>query len=241
MGPATWRRPAVFQRSYFHRAIAKYGDGAFRIEAIASCLAREHSGDVEREVIRRLRPIYNQTNGGEVTIGRKVTAEVRERMRALMTGRRLSEEQVEKMRASGKARWQTDAAFREMALSAGARGRASVDEGKRIKAVAESARNRVWSAESRARLSASCQGRVHGQDVIERIREKKQKPVVCIERNEVFRSMSEAAAATGISVTSVSRICLGKRTRANGLTFRCIKTIEGESADGQLSGSNERF
>ena len=209
-------------RTYLHRAIAKHGTDVFSVEAVASCLSVECAGDVERAVIQRLRPVYNQTNGGEITSGRRLTVETVEKMRAKAIGRKSTPEQNAANRERTAERWQQDASFRKTALAALSRGRVNVDQQKRITAAAKSARERVWTVESRAKLSASRMGRVHSREVIERIRQSKKKPVECIELKTVFDSASEAAEGTGVSVTSVSRVCLGAMRSANGLTFQYV-------------------
>lgn len=209
-------------RSRLHRAIVKYGVDAFRVEAIASCLTRDGAGDVERAVIQQLHPTYNQTNGGEVTTGRRGGPELYARIAAKARGRKHTPEHRAKNSAQAKARWASDPKYRAKAIEALTRGRENVDETKRIAAVVKAQRNRKWSDESRAKLSASCMGRRYHPDVLARMGEKHKKAVECIELAAVFDSVSEAAEATGVSITSVSRICLGQRRRAHGLTFTFV-------------------
>lgn len=206
--------------TYFHHAINKYGADSFLVEPVASCLSVDDAWAVERQLIQRLKPDYNQTNGGEFTVGRHRSAEVAERVRLANIGRKRTLEQRAKMSASRKAWMGKDPSHRVQVAEAAAKGRAFIDHDKRKAAAAAEAHSREWSAESRAKLSASCMGRVYGRDVIDRMRAKKNKAVECVETGQVFVSMLAAAAATGVHVSSVSRVILGKRKCAGGLTFR---------------------
>src|SRR5688572_30215850 len=79
--------------TYLHRAIAKYGPQAFTVEPIASCLDTLQASAVERAVIQRIQPTYNQTNGGEFTVGRRVSPDVAERIRRGNVGKTRTPEQ----------------------------------------------------------------------------------------------------------------------------------------------------
>lgn len=141
-------------KTYLHRAIAKYGAGSFFIEPLASCLDAAGAVRAEKELIRSLAPEYNQTNGGEFTLGRRFSDDTKEKIAAKHRGMKSSPEAVEKNRAATKARWE-DPAFRAAALAGLARGRVAVDQVKRRALVAEACRTRVWTDESRAKLSQS--------------------------------------------------------------------------------------
>lgn len=87
--------------------------------------------------------------------------------------------------------------------------------------MAEAARTREWTAESRAKLSAACMGRVYGPDVIDRMRAKKCKAVLCVDRGLQFPSQLAAAQALGLNNASISRACRTGCTIA-GLRFQFI-------------------
>lgn len=205
--------------SWLHKAIAKYGESNFTIEPIASCLSADSAGDGEREAIMRIRPAYNQVNGGRITFGRKLSAETRAKISAANIGRTMGPKGRARCRAFAVARWQSDPDFRSKTLAALERGRANADWPKIRAAAGAAARGRVWSAESRAKLSASCMGRRYGREILDRIAEKHKKAVECIELKTVFDSVSEAAEGCGLSITSVSRTCRGERPEARGLHF----------------------
>jgi hypothetical protein len=202
--------------------MAKYGDEVFTIESVASCLTAAEASQVERDVIERIAPHYNQTNGGEITVGRKFTPECVAKRAAKNRGRKCTEEQKAANSAQAKKRHVQDPQYRAAILASLEKARLAVDREKQKKAAGESARNRVWTSEMLAELSASCMGRRYGPEIIDRMRRTKYKSVECIETQTIYPSMLAAAAATGVSVTSVSRVCLGERNSVNGLTFRRV-------------------
>jgi hypothetical protein len=51
----------------------------------------------------------------------------------------------------------------------------------------------------------------------------KKKKVRCLETNEIFESMTEAAKIIGIPRNAISDLCHGRRLGYNGLHFEIIK------------------
>lgn len=217
------RNAAAGKRTYLFAAIRKYGADSFSVMDVASCLSLETATQVERAVIQSLRPEYNQTNGGEFTAGRRVPRSVVEKIRASNLGKKRTAEHNELQRRLGKERYKNNPELRAKMAKQLERVRSSIDHEKRIAAVRESLKTRVWSDESRAKLSASCIGRKHPPEVIARIAAKKCRPVECITLATVFDSLSEAAELTGIHVSTISKACLGKIRTAHGLQFKFIE------------------
>lgn len=216
-GAATGRRGALYA------AMRKYGEAAFTVEQVASCLTLGDANTVERAVIDALRPEYNMTNGGEFTIGRRaLSKEAAERIRAAHVGKTITPEQRAQISRTLKARHASDPAFREAALAALAAGRKRIDLAKQRAAASASAKGRVWSDDSRRKLSQACMGRTHSPDIVKRIAAKKCKAVECTTLNATFDSMSDAAGSMGIHVSTISKVCLGKRASAHGLNFQFV-------------------
>jgi len=210
-------------RTYLHRAIAKYGPDAFTVEAVASCLAKDTAGSVERTIIQQLAPVYNQTNGGEITFGRTFSAEARAKMSIRASARKFTAEQNKKQSIRKKEEFKSNPYFRAKALEALARGRANPEvQKRRAEAAGNAARSRVWSDESRARLSVSCMGRVYDREILGRMAQAKKKPVECHQLNTIFDSVSGAAESLGMHTSTVSKACLGKLRTAHGLTFSFV-------------------
>lgn len=75
-------------RSILSKAIRKYGKESFDVVQIASCLSPEDARYVESDVIKSLAPEYNQTGGGEFTIGRKLSATTIEKIATKNRGKK---------------------------------------------------------------------------------------------------------------------------------------------------------
>lgn len=206
-----------------YAAIRKYGPEAFAIEQVASCLSLEHATAVEKSVIQSLKPEYNMTNGGEFTLGKRLLSkESAERIRLAHAGKVITQEQRAAISATLKARYAADPQFKESALAALAVGRSRIDRSKQRAAVSDASSGRVWSDESRQKLSEAKRGIRHTDEVLRRIAEQKRKAVECITLAVTFDSASDAADATGLHVSTISQVCLGKRNSADGLQFRYV-------------------
>lgn len=212
------------RKSHFYSAIRKYGIDNFEIQEFVSVLSIDSLGPIERAVIKQLRPVYNQTNGGEFTAGKKHTPEMIERIRQKNTGKKRTPEQNALNSQLGKERWATNFNLREKCLAALEKGRANRDEEKRLAAVRKHHETYKWSDESRAKLSASCMGRRYGPEVIEKGAAAKRKAVKCNETGEIFSCREEAAKRTGVSCRTIFRDVQGEnRKPAKGrLTFSYI-------------------
>lgn len=217
-----WSNHVTHSRSpktHFHKAIAKYGPSAFRIEEYASAVDKMFLAQLEKDVILQLAPAYNQTNGGEVTFGRKYDDATKEQIRLSNIGKKRTAEQRER-NGQQKRDWFAKNPEQKVAAAARlAKARLLVDEEKRKKAAGDSARNRAWSEESRAKLSAACMGRRYGQEIISRIAESKKRKIQCDTTGVVYSCRTEAAKQTGISERSILRVCGGEYPSVKGLKF----------------------
>lgn len=204
-------------KTWLHRAIRKYGEEHFEVQEIASATSREDLLALEMQLITDRKPTYNQSHGGEGTTGRKFTSETLAIRNAKLRGRVKSD--AEKARISAGCRAAMTPQRREECVMRIAEARALVDETKRIEAVRAAARNRKWTPESRAKLSASCMGRRYAPDIIEKIRRLKMKPVVCTTNGVCYGTAKEAAEALGVGHRSVIRVLKGEYPHVKGLTF----------------------
>lgn len=205
--------------THFHKAINKYGAENFSVTAIASCLDSAFVSAVEREVIKSFNPIYNQTNGGEITVGKRVPREVVERIIAANKGKKRTAEQKKANSDRAKARYLSNPEWKANVLEALVRARLNCDHEKRKAAAGKSARERVWSKESRAKLSASCMGRKYSREVIERGAAKNRKMVECTTLHTVFDCCEDAAEALGFGSSSIYKVLAGARESVWGLNF----------------------
>ena len=164
-------------------------------------------------------PEFNQTAGGEFTKGRRVVPEAVRRIAASNRGKKRTPEQ-NAANSARKKKLMEDPAARAAATARLFSARADINEEKRLEAVRASHAVRVWSDESRAKLSASCMGRRYGPEVLARMAATKSKPVECTTLHATFDSVSEAAEATGVDLAGISRVCRGQSPHAGGLHFR---------------------
>ena len=205
--------------TYFYRVICKYGAENFSVCAIASVLNDIDAGLVEKQVIQSFSPKYNSTNGGEVTFGRRATLDVIAKIAASNTGKKRTAEQKAKNSDLKKQQYVERPELKAVAAAALARARLLVNNDKRIEAVRKTNLGRPLSIETRNKISASRIGIVYSQEIIKKMANSKKLLVVCHTLNTSFDSVSEAAEHTGLSISSVSRVCRGDRQSANGLIF----------------------
>jgi group I intron endonuclease len=208
-------------KTYFHNAIVKYGKDQFDVKEIASALMLDYLADLERQLIADIKPAYNQTNGGEVTLGRKYNDATKEQIRLKNIGQKRSSEVRKQLSDMVKQRYIDNPELKEAATKQILAARSNIDETKRRKTVSDTSKNRVWSAESKAKLSASCMGRRYNQDIIERMKASKRKAIQC-SNGKVFSCRKEAAKETGISPESIWRVCNGKYPSVKGLSFNYL-------------------
>lgn len=220
-----WSNHVTYSRSprtYFHKAIAKYGPSAFQVKEYASAINKKFLSELEKDVIQQIKPAYNQTNGGEVTFGRKYDDETKECIRLKNTGKKRTLEQKEKNREQKLAWFASHPEQKQKVAQQLAKARLLVDETKRLAAVQQSAKNRSWSDESRAKLSASCKGRRHTPDVIAKMAASKRRKVVCVQTGVVYPCAADAAEVISAHKTSVNAACKHGR-KVYGFNFKYVE------------------
>lgn len=207
-------------RTYFHRAIIKYGPDSFVVELVGVALDASAGSAFERELIKQHQPEYNQTNGGEFTTGKKHTAEVRAKMSASAMGRKNDPARIEAHAKRIKTMLAADPEYRAKVLSALEKGRANIDRAKQKAAAAQVCRTRKYSEEERRKCVERLKAVVADPVIRAKIAKKKSKPVECVTLNTVFNSVLEAASATGVYFSNISEVCRGRRKTAGGLVFQ---------------------
>ena len=212
------RRP----KTHFHRAISKYGPNAFYVEEYASALSMDVLAQLEKDVILQLAPAYNQTCGGEITRGRKYDDAAKERIRLSNIGRKLNDEQRKRI-SDAKKRYFAENPDRRKQMIAKLHAVRHLGESLRLERVTSSAKNRIWSDESRAKLSASRLGIKHTPDVLARIAESNRKKIVCKTTGVVYSCRTEAAKFCGVSERSILRVCGGQYPSVKGLEFSYLE------------------
>jgi len=215
----------IGKKTYLYSALRKYGPEHFTVAEYLVAFDAAELSALEREIIQDLRPVYNQTNGGEHTRGRKHTPEVIERIRASNTGKIRTLEQIARFKeiiAQNTAHQMRLRSPENLAVLAAAR--AKTDPKKRIAAAKAANTGRKMSAEARAKLSASCVGRRYGSEIIAKMAATKRKPVKCNETGVVYSCREEAVEKTGVSSRTIVRDLKGEKRspKNNRPTFSYI-------------------
>lgn len=136
-----------------------------------------------------------------------------------LKGRKLPIDSIEKIARTKRRQYASNSELYEKTVELLSAARKNVNEDKRIVAVSRAAKNRIWSEESRKKLSESRKGIRYGVDVIERMRQSKMKAVICHNTGKVFQNSREAAKENGVGHKSVWRVCNGKYPSVKGLIF----------------------
>lgn len=214
-------------KSYFHKALAKYGADSFDVTQFASVLDVRHLSLVERQVIQDIEPEYNLTNGGEHTVGKRVSPDVVAKIAKSNTGKKRTTEAVEKIRQR-KLEWFAEHPEARAATTAVlAIARTKVDAQKRIAAVRATNTGHVLSDAHRAKMSATrkARGIKHAPEVLAKIAQKVRKPIYCVTNGKTYSCCKEAALDTGISPRTVWRICNMKGKSRQTFAFNYAQEI----------------
>lgn len=213
-------------KTYFHRALAKYGAGNFSVSPYLYVFDVGQLSPMEQVVIKDLCPDYNLTNGGEATLGRKYSKETKQRIWLSNIGKKRTEEQRRRNSEAKKQKLRDDPVYFAQVCQALAKARATETaeaKARRYATLAQMAKNRTWSAESRKKLSASCMGRRYGPDIIAKMVESKKRKVMCVTTGVTYSCRTEAAQACGISERSILRACAAEGKVVKGLAFSYTK------------------
>lgn len=208
-------------KSYLHRAISKYGAGNFKVIEIASSIRLDFLGELERVIIIQEKPEYNQTCGGEVTLGRKYSDEVKETIRRKNTGKKRSGE-FRKRLSEIKLQQHKDNPSLSQKSSDWIRANRHKWEDKRVEAVRKASTGRGMPGELREKLREISKTRIRTLEEIAKRAKAKTKKVRCETDGNTYESRFEAAAAYGVSEKTIWRACNGKCGPVKGLTFSYV-------------------
>lgn len=217
-------RNGTHRNCYLQRAWNKYGEAAFSFVILEEVPVDKL---IEREQVqidshKANGKLYNLSPTAGSVLGTKHRGDRTARMVAKNTGKLRSLEQRAAISAGKKRMFSENPELVAKFTEQLKRAQGLIDRDKQKAAVFAASKNRVWSDESRAKLSASCMGRRYGQDVIDRIAASKNKPVLCVTTGARYKSVSEAAQVLGLSISGVSSVCRGRRNSANHLCFQFI-------------------
>lgn len=225
------------------RAINKYGWNAFEHTILAEGLTKRAAEALEVQLIREYRSNerefgYNLESGGRAAhsaseetrkkmslarMGHPTSEETRRKISEALTGRKVSPEHYEKIKAYAETR-------RGTTLSQETKDKLS-----------KAMTGRVRSAEYRQHIREAHLGKPRSAETKRRISESKKTSaltprgasnprahaVVCVETNEVFSTVTEAARAKGIQSTSnLSRSCR-QNGKCGGYNWRYYEDFNG--------------
>ena len=205
--------------SYFANAILKYGWDSFNhiiledgLTADEACEREAYYIGLYKTNVRRFGDAfgYNMTDGGDGAPGRVV-----------------SDESRHKMSVSHRGKHQTDAARKK--ISQAGKGRPPLPPAKRAEVgqkISAKLRGRKLTDTHKRNIAAASKKRGVPQVTRDASKDACMKYVRCIETCEVFRSLSDASDAYGISLSYLSACCNGKRKHAKGLHWEFAKEPE---------------
>lgn len=207
-------------KTRLYSAIRKYGPENFTVLDVASCL--ENPSGTERDVIHAMGPVYNQTNGGEITTGRRVPPEVVERIVSKNRGLKRTPEQNAENSRQAKERHANDPKYHARCVDQLRLSRETIDEEKRVAAVRAALVGKPIAPERVAALVAFNTGRKQPRHAVEARAAKKRKKVICVDLDRVFDSILEASSFLGISNSSIGKCCSGRLKTAGGYRFELV-------------------
>ena len=208
------------KQAAFWNAIVKYGWDNFDHEIVASDISAEEAWEMEQELIRKYNTTdrnhgYNRSSGGEA--GAKGV------------------EKSEKSRKSSsdfmKRLW-NDPDFRARKIAY----TIQMNQTPEMRVMRSlSSKGRHHSEESREKISKAKKGHKLGEFTEEHRRRlsenhgggAEKKPVVCVETGVIYTCINEAAKATGITKTQISRCCrcVAHYNTAGGYTWQYAEVI----------------
>ena len=222
------------QNKHFWNAIQKYGWENIKHEVLYEGLSEEEAQEKEKELIKSYCSTdpekgYNLTFGGESF---QFSEQIKEKMRG---PRILSEEQREALKERGKEQYEKNLKGRKPTkeerekIAAAQRGRkqTQAQKDKRARALKKHWKKvGGFSQEHREKISNANKGRKYSPETIERMKKAKapdknprSRRVRQIDNGNViaeYCSAREAERCTGISYTSIVRVCNGVRLKHAG-------------------------
>ena len=219
---------------HFFAAIEKYGWDNIRHEILADGLTKNQAEALEIQLIADHnstdpRNGYNHSTGGRCNsgvrmteeskkkishakMGHSVSTETREKLRNAQTGKTLSDETRQKMSDSRKKRMHEHPELLQRLLSAPREYKPITEETRERLSIARKLRGPV-SAETKQKTSAS-------------VRAYKARQVLCVETQEIFATITDAARAKGIRDSHICEVCTGRRKTAGGLHWNYSAVVQ---------------
>ncbi len=223
-----------FGYTHFGKAIKKYGWENIKHEILFSNLTMEDACKIEKELIKKYNSDnilygYNLTSGGE---SYRVSHYTREKLSLMRKGRKISQETREKLRLANIGKHASEEAKRKMSLAK--IGKPSPKKGI---PVSEETRNKIslankgkhlgipLSEETKKKISmkAKERGFYEGmKKVIQILKERNSKKVMCVETKRIFNSVTEAGKYINKCNSGVSISCRFPKKTAGGYHWKFV-------------------
>lgn len=178
---------------HFYNAIMKYGWNAFYHDIVFQTNIREEAYNMEESLILQYQTT-NEKYGFNIRSG-GLTPEV-------------SEESIAKIVAKIKGIKRTGQALENVRRAARERD--------------NSVFSHPLSEETKRKISESHKGMTYGEETKQKLREAFSQPVLCVELNKTYPSMTEAAKAFGLSKCTISAVIRGRNKTAAGYHWKLI-------------------
>ena len=217
---------------YMTNAIQKYGWDNIEHKVLYENLTKEEAEQKEIELIKQYKSNirefgYNILKGGNASNG--LSEEIWKRISEKSKGKHYSPNTEFK---KGNKPWNTGKKMSKelrQKLSEAHKGKKLSEETKRklSKISSEKLKGRKVSEETRKKISIAMKGKNHTEETKIKISNAKKgtisqnkKKVICIEKNIVYNSLTEASLENNISISKISNCCNEKRKTTGGYHFK---------------------
>jgi group I intron endonuclease len=236
--PERWRghkwkasRPSKEHDMAITRAIHKYGPDNFTIIAVCSADNQEELDEKEKFYIREFDSINNGYNLHEGGLGQRISEETKIKMSIAGKGKKKPLGFGDKIKKARTGTVQPEIVKLKCSLSQ--KGKKSAWFGKKHteetkKKIGIHHKGKVISEEQKAKQSMAMKGRKISEETKKKMslarrgRKPNQKALRCMENEQIYVSIKEAAAALGISLNSLRAYLRGKLKSAQNFHFEYV-------------------
>lgn len=185
---ARWRKGKGYKGcSYFYNAIIKYGWDAFYHDILISDVDESTAFQLEQKFIKEYKTT-DENYGYNIRSGGEHPS--------------ISSHSIELIRLKRKGKKVSQIALENIRRAAKERD--------------NSVFSHPRSEDTKRKISESHKGMTYGEETKQKLREAFSQPVLCVELNQVFPSMTEAAHSMGLSKCTISAVIKGRNKTAAG-------------------------
>ena len=206
------------RNKHWHSIVNKVG---YEVHIFKDMLTEQDAFSIEKERIQFYgrKNLCNFTDGGDGISGAIKTEAQKLHMRNKMLGRTYSKETIENMRKAAIKRCACPEYQKKR--SAKLIGKHHSEEHKEKIRIAGI--GRILSEESRKKISDYHKGKKKKPEAVAKTAASKSKPVLCINNNIIYCSMSEAARQLKLQSNHISDVVCGKAKHTKGFIFSLVE------------------